>query len=68
MRAEALSAQAEAGNVKLVRGAWNKAFIEEAAFFPNSDFKDQIDAASRAFHRLVKMRRRVSVSAPSVIG
>ena len=68
VRAEALSAQAEAGNVKLVRGAWNTKFIEEGAFFPNSDFSDQIDAASRAFHRLIKMRRRVSVSAPTVIG
>ena len=38
VRAEALSAQAEAGNVKLVRGPWNKAFIDEAALFPNSDF------------------------------
>ena len=68
VRAEALSAQAEARNVKLVRGAWNTKFIEEAAFFPNSTFKDQVDAASRAFHRLIKMRRRVSVSAPTVIG
>ena len=68
VRAEALSAQAEAGNVKLVRGPWNTKFIEEAAFFPNSDFTDQIDAASRAFHRLIKMRRRVSISAPTVIG
>ena len=68
VRAEALSAQAEAGNVKLVRGSWNAKFIDEAAFFPNSDFSDQIDAASRAFHRLTKARRRVSVSAPIVIG
>ncbi len=52
IRAEALSAQAEAGNVKLVRGAWNTAFIDEAAHFPYSDYDDQIDAASRAFHRL----------------
>ncbi len=52
VRAEALSAQAEAGNVKLVRGDWNSTFIDEAAHFPYSDFDDQIDAASRAFHRL----------------
>ena len=64
MRAEALSAQTEAGNVKLVRGAWNTAFIDEAAFFPNSDYADQIDAASRAFHRLTSGRRRVSIAAP----
>ena len=52
-RALGLSAQAEAGNVFLVRGPWNKPFIDEAALFPNSTFKDQIDAASRAFNRLI---------------
>ena len=58
-------AQAEAGNAKLVRGAWNAAFIDEAAHFPNSDYADQIDAASRAFHRLTGTRRRgVSTVAP----
>lgn len=62
-RAEALSAQAEAGNVKLVRGDWNRLFIEEAALFPNSDYADQIDACSRAFHRLARHRRRVAASA-----
>ena len=68
IRAEALSAQTEAGNVKLVRGAWNQAFIDEAAFFPNSDYADQIDAASRAFHRLTGGgRRRISVAAPTLV-
>ena len=33
-RALGLSAQAEAGNVFLVRGEWNKAFVDEAAMFP----------------------------------
>lgn len=68
VRAEALSAQAEAGNVKLVRGPWNTAFIDEAAFFPNSDYSDQIDAASRAFHRLTSGRRgRMSIAAPILV-
>ena len=58
-RALGLSAQAEAGNVFLVRGPWNKPFIDEAAMFPNSTFKDQIDAASRAFNRLIVRQRRV---------
>lgn len=63
-RAQALSAQAEAENVYLVRAPWNDEFIEEAALFPNSDYSDQIDAASRAFHRLAGPARRVSTSAP----
>ena len=68
VRAEALSAQAEAGNVKLVNGPWNTAFKDEAAFFPNSDYSDQIDAASRAFHRVTSGRRsRMSIAAPILV-
>lgn len=51
-RAEAFAAQAEAGNVKLVKGDWNEAYLDEMCAFPNSKYKDQADASSRAFHRL----------------
>lgn len=54
LRAEPFSAQCEAGNVKLVKGNWNEPFLDELEFFPNG-FKDQTDAAARAFRRLVKM-------------
>lgn len=50
-RAKPLAAQAEGGNVYLVRGPWNDAFINEATSFPNGDYKDQIDAASRGYAR-----------------
>ena len=50
-RALALSAQAEGRNVYLVRGPWNRDFVDEAQSFPGLQ-DDQIDAASRAFHRL----------------
>ena len=67
-RALGLSAQAQAGNVKLVKGAWNKTFLDEAVLFPNSDYLDQIDGGSRAFHRLVLMRTTISpAAAPQVI-
>jgi predicted phage terminase large subunit-like protein len=52
-RAAPLAAQAEAGNVSLIQGDWNQAFIDEAATFPRGKFKDQIDAASRAFSELL---------------
>lgn len=52
-RAEPLAAQAEVGNVLLVEGAWNEAFLEELEGFPSAKFKDQVDAASRAFNELV---------------
>ena len=52
-RAEPFSAAVEHGNVVLVRGSWNKAFLDEAELFPTGEFKDQIDAASGAFSKLV---------------
>ena len=51
-RAEPFSAQVEAGNVFLVRGDWNDDFVRETSHFPLSDYSDQVDASSRAFHRL----------------
>ena len=66
-RADPLASQAEAGNVKLVRGPWNEAFLAEAELFPNSKFKDQIDAASRAFTRLVRPVLNDQFSAPITI-
>ncbi|WP_298958736.1 phage terminase large subunit [uncultured Methylobacterium sp.] len=51
-RAQPVSAQAEAGNLHLVAGPWNDAFLDEAALFPNGAFLDQIDALSRAFSAL----------------
>lgn len=66
-RAQAMSAQAEAGNVKLVRGPWNHTFIEEAQNFPNSDYKDQIDACSRIFHRLTRQGRSRGFAAPPLL-
>lgn len=53
IRAEPLAAQSEAGNVKIVRGDWNKDFIDEMTLFPAGKFKDQVDAATRAFSELV---------------
>jgi predicted phage terminase large subunit-like protein len=52
VRAEPLAAHAEAGNVRLVRGAWNSDFLEELASFPNGRYSDQVDASSGAFNKL----------------
>jgi len=49
-RAKPLAAQCQAGNLCLLRGEWNKAFIDEAELFPNGKYKDQIDAASGMFN------------------
>ena len=52
-----LSAQAEAGNVKLVRGTWNRDFLDELCTFPSGTHDDQVDAASAAFNRLALVRK-----------
>lgn len=66
MRAEALSAQAEAGNVKIVRGDWNKDYLDELCLFPKSTYKDQVDASSRAFHELLT-RTMMPIGAPEAV-
>lgn len=52
-RAKPLSAQWEAGNVKILRGDWNDAFLKELENFPDGAHDDQVDAASDAFDDLV---------------
>jgi len=47
-----LSAAAEAGNVKLLRGKWNQDFLDEIGVFPNGSDKDQADSASGAYRAL----------------
>lgn len=52
-RALPLSAQQSVGNVILVRGPWIPEYVAEAALFPASTYKDQIDASSRAYTALL---------------
>lgn len=52
-RAEPVASQAEAGNIDMVKANWNDAFIEEATNFPGATIKDQVDALSGAYNRLV---------------
>jgi predicted phage terminase large subunit-like protein len=56
-RAEPFSAQCEAGNVFLIRGDWNEAYLDELCLFPGGSFKDQVDASSGAFGRLANASR-----------
>lgn len=52
VRAEPYAVQVEAGNVKLVEGEWNQAYIDEHKTFPVGKYKDQIDAGGGAFNKL----------------
>lgn len=53
-RALPFAAQAEAGNVYLLEGAWNTEYLDELCMFPGGALKDQVDASSGAFGRLMK--------------
>jgi len=59
-RAMPFAAQCEARNVKLVKGAWNGALLEELSSFPYGAHDDQIDAGSLAFNKLALQRERRS--------
>ncbi len=68
VRAIPLAAQVEAGNVYIVRGSWNTAFLNEITVFPAGKFKDQIDAATRAFAQLLKnLGPNLALLAPTLI-
>lgn len=57
VRAAPVSSQAEAGNIKLVRGPWIGAFLDEAEAFPTVGVHDdQVDALSGAFSDLTSAR------------
>lgn len=58
LRAEPLAAQAQVGNVLMVRAPWNDATLAEFAAFPVGRMKDRVDAASRAYARLVQIAGR----------
>lgn len=60
-RADPFAAQVNAGNVRLVAGDWNRAFIEELRSFPQGKNDDQVDAAAGAFNEIAGPRQRLSV-------
>lgn len=49
--------QAEAGNVRIVRGDWNEKFLDELTSVPAAAHDDQADAASLAFATLALQHR-----------
>jgi predicted phage terminase large subunit-like protein len=55
-RADPVAAQAAVGNIKLLRGQWNAAFLDEISMFP-AGHDDQVDALSGAFAALLNGAR-----------
>lgn len=68
IRAVPLAAQWEAGNIYLVRAYWNDDLLNEMESFPAGEFKDQVDAMSRAYAELLRIGgHEQTISAPSMI-
>lgn len=55
-RFSGFSAQAEAGNVFVIRGAWNGQWFNNLEGFPESAHDDDVDSTSRAFNALIRAK------------
>ena len=64
IRARPFAAAAEAGNVRIVKGAWNAKYLDELVVFPNGEHDDMVDASSGAFNKLVMRPPTVQFSRP----
>ncbi len=58
VRAQPFAAQCEAGNVKLIAGAWNAAYLNELCAFPAGPHDDQVDASAGAFAKLAAVQHK----------
>jgi predicted phage terminase large subunit-like protein len=52
VRAMPFAAQWQAGNVRILRGDWNREYLDEMERFPHGAHDDQVDGSSGAFNRL----------------
>lgn len=60
-RALPWAARAEAGKVKLVRGSWTAAFLDEVCAFPQGEHDDQVDTVSGGVQMVASKREWVLV-------
>jgi predicted phage terminase large subunit-like protein len=63
-RADPFSSQVNAGNVRMLVGDWNAAFIEELRQFPGGRHDDMVDAASDAFDELAQPVQNLKKPSP----
>lgn len=52
-RSKPFRVQCEAGNVRIVRGAWNAEYIRELCGFPTGKHDDQVDGSSCAYNAVL---------------
>jgi hypothetical protein len=63
-RAKPWCALAESGNVRLLKGGWNRAFLAEATAFPRGAHLDQCDSVSGAYKYLATIQRVIPAYIP----
>lgn len=63
-RAQPFAAQVNVGNVKMLRGDWNKMLLEELRNFPNGKHDDQVDGLSDGFNELNEAPQVTSIDIP----
>lgn len=66
-RAKPFAAQVEAGQVSVVDAPWTDQYLSELAVFPAGQYKDQVDATSRAHARLLKQQTSDVGAAPVLV-
>lgn len=53
-RAAPVAAQWQHGNIEIIAGPWNDMYFSQLESFPESKFKDMVDATSSAFNELTQ--------------
>lgn len=61
------SAQAEAGNVDVLRGPWNEAWFDALEAFPDASHDDDADSTSRAFNAFFRRAPGGAIIAPIIL-
>jgi len=57
VRANPFAAMVQNDQVMLIAGFWVQDFLHECEAWPNSQYKDQVDAAAGAFNRLAQRKK-----------
>jgi len=58
IRSGPFAVQVNGRTVRMVKGEWNREYLDELMFWPHSKYKDQVDASSGAFALVSQVRRR----------
>lgn len=55
-RADPFASQWQANNVDVMHGEWNEAYFSQLESFPESKFKDMVDASANGFNEIEKQK------------